>query len=87
MARVWARRIAAKRKGTKKHEEIKEWHKLYMRKLRTEISDEYVIQKIKRSVGVPLDKLEIPPEFIEIKRKQLKSCRTLKELNNSLKNP
>lgn len=84
MATKWARTYAEKIKNTPREEEIKVGVNARNRNRIANLDKLYVFEKLRRTTG--LFTKDIPTELVEIKTKQLISCRTLKELRNSSKN-
>lgn len=66
-----------------RQEKSKDGRKEYKKKSRQNLSREYVTKILNNNYNIPIP--EMPAEFIEMKRKQLKYYRELKQLKEELK--
>ncbi len=71
-SREWARKHAQR---------MKDWSREYYYRIKEELPDWYIAIQVARSTDGDLTRYEIPKEIIEIKRKQIKLIRDVKEIS------
>ena len=62
------------------------WHRIKQKILRERLEDSYLKELLNRQSIFPIQRQDIPPELIELKRNQIKEFRLIQQLEEDMKN-